>query len=301
MLAFTVGRSTASLCRPVQLHLCGGKVPLGRVTARRVGWKRFVSGDAKTVRAIPVENVGGVRAALRGDGVGRAILGGGALFGVGSLCFYGLGLSGETGAIDRAGFWPEHIRQRVNSTYTYFATGLSVTSVAAFAATRTTSVMRFMAGRPVASMLLFVVGTIGSSMLCYATPYTPETLPAKIGAFILFTSIMGVTMAPLISIAGPLVGRAALYTAGVVGGLTAACAPSDKYLKWGGPLALGLGVVFVSSIGGMFAAPGGAVFSALHTVYMYGGLVLFGGFLLYDTQKIVYHAEHDHHYDPINM
>ena len=50
---------------------------------------------------------------------------------------------------------------------------------------------------------------------------------------------------------GPLVGRAALYTAGVVGGLslTAACAPSDKYLKWGGPLALGLGVVFVSSIG----------------------------------------------------
>ena len=41
---------------------------------------------------------------LSGDGVGRAILGGGALFGVGSLCFYGLGLSGETGAIDRAGY-----------------------------------------------------------------------------------------------------------------------------------------------------------------------------------------------------
>lgn len=52
------------------------------------------------------------------------------------------------------------------------------------------------------SMLLFVVGTIGSSMLCYATPYTPETLPAKIGAFTLFTSIMGVTLAPLIAIAG---------------------------------------------------------------------------------------------------
>ena len=39
-----------------------------------------------------------------GDGLGRAILGGSALFGVGSLCFYGLGLSGETGAIDRAGY-----------------------------------------------------------------------------------------------------------------------------------------------------------------------------------------------------
>ena len=39
-----------------------------------------------------------------GDGMGRVILAGGAIFGVGSLCFYGLGLSGETGAIDRAGY-----------------------------------------------------------------------------------------------------------------------------------------------------------------------------------------------------
>lgn len=34
--------------------------------------------------------------------MGRLILGGGALFGVGSLCFYGLGLSNEAGAVDRA-------------------------------------------------------------------------------------------------------------------------------------------------------------------------------------------------------
>lgn len=38
-----------------------------------------------------------------GDQVGRIILGGGCLFGVGSLCYYGLGLSAEAGAIDRAG------------------------------------------------------------------------------------------------------------------------------------------------------------------------------------------------------
>jgi len=51
----------------------------------------------------------------------------------------------------------------------------------------------------------------------------------------------------------------------------------------------------------MFASPGGALFSGLHTVYMYGGLVLFGGFLLYDTQKIIRHAEQGTFYDPINM
>ena len=45
--------------------------------------------------------------------------------------------------------------------------------------------------------------------------------------------------------------RAALYTAGVVGGLTltAACAPSEKYLAMSGPLSLGLGVVVVASLG----------------------------------------------------
>ena len=37
-----------------------------------------------------------------GDQWGRAIVGGGCLFGIGSLCFYGLALSNETGAIDRA-------------------------------------------------------------------------------------------------------------------------------------------------------------------------------------------------------
>ena len=51
----------------------------------------------------------------------------------------------------------------------------------------------------------------------------------------------------------------------------------------------------------MFVAPGTAVFSGLHAVYMYGGLVLFGGFLLYDTQRIVHAAETRHQYDPVNQ
>ena len=41
------------------------------------------------------------------------------------------------------------------------------------------------------------------------------------------------------------------YTAGVVGGLStvAVCAPSEKFLNMGGPLAIGFGVVFCASIG----------------------------------------------------
>lgn len=45
--------------------------------------------------------------------------------------------------------------------------------------------------------------------------------------------------------------RAAWYTAGVVGGLSAvaATAPSDKFLNMAGPLSVGLGLVFAASVG----------------------------------------------------
>ena len=71
----------------------------------------------------------------------------------------------------------------------------------------------------------------------------------------------------------------------------AMCAPSDKFLNMGGPLACGLGVVFVSSIGSAFFPPTGALGMSLYSVAVYGGLVLFGAFLLYDTQKIIKKAE----------
>ena len=40
--------------------------------------------------------------ACKAEQVGRLILAGGCVFGVGSLCYYGLGMSGEVGAIDKA-------------------------------------------------------------------------------------------------------------------------------------------------------------------------------------------------------
>lgn len=99
----------------------------------------------------------------------------------------------------------------------------------------------------------------------------------------------------------------AWYTAGVVGGLStiAVCAPSEKFLTMGGPLAMGLGVVFASSLAGMFLPPTTALGAGLASISLYGGLLLFSGFLLYDTQKIVKHAENTplyggHQFDPIN-
>jgi len=65
------------------------------------------------------------------------------------------------------------------------------------------------------------------------------------------SGVMGAVIAPITLLGGPLVMRAAWYTAGIVGGLStvAMCAPSEKFLNMGGPLAVGFGVVFASSIG----------------------------------------------------
>ena len=74
MLALTVARSTALLCRPAQLSLGGcGRASLGRAVVRDAGWRRLASGEARAVRAIPVET-GGVRAKLSGESWAVSVL-----------------------------------------------------------------------------------------------------------------------------------------------------------------------------------------------------------------------------------
>lgn len=93
----------------------------------------------------------------------------------------------------------------------------------------------------------------------------------------------------------------------MIGGLStvAVCAPNDRFLYMGGPLAIGLGVVFASSLGSMFLPASTALGAGLYSMSLYGGLLLFSAFLLYDTQRIVHKAENHPAYamrkfDPIN-
>lgn len=155
-------------------------------------------------------------------------------------------------------------------------------------------------------MIGSIVLMVGSNMLVHSLPYQPG-LNGKQLAWAGHSAIMGAIVAPICILGGPLLMTAAWYTAGVIGGLSAVavCAPSDKFMYMGGPLAIGLGVVFASSIGSAFLPATSALGAGLYSMSMYGGLLLFSGFLLYDTQKIMHRAEaHPQYapvpYDPIN-
>lgn len=244
-----------------------------------------------------------------GDGaftIGRGVLAGSAVLGLGALCYYGLGLSNEVGAVDRAALWPEVVRQRIQDTYMYFGGSLVATVASAVAVTRSPAMMNLMMRNSWMALFGTLAAMMGTGILCQTIPYK-EGFGAKQLAWLLHSAVVGAVIAPMTLLGGPIMIRAACYTAGVVGGLStlAVCAPSDKFLYMGGPLAMGLGVVFVSSIGTWFLPPSTALGAGLYSIAVYGGLALFGAFLLYDTQKIIYRAENHptnaaQVYDPVN-
>merc|ERR550534_1509737 len=233
--------------------------------------------------------------------MGQGAVAGGAALGLGALAFYGLGMSSEAGAVDRTVAWPQYVRDRVRDTYFYFGSSLAATA-------GTAAAMNLVNRGGFIAMGVSIAAMIGSSMVARSIPYTPG-VGAKQAAWLAHCAVVGAVIAPICLLGGPILTRAAWYTAGMVSGLStvAVCAPSDKFLYMGGPLAMGLGIVFCASLGSAFLPPTTAMGAGLYSVAMYGGLILFGAFLLYDTQKIIYKAERHPQqgygapaFDPIN-
>lgn len=238
--------------------------------------------------------------------VGQVAVAAASGVGIGALCFYGIGLGKEAGAIDRMGAWPPHVKARIQDTYMYFGGGLGITAASAAACFRSPAVMNIVTRGGFMAIAGTIALMIGSGMVVRSIEYRPG-FGAKQLAWMAHAGIVGAVIAPLAFMGGPLLVRAAWYTAGVVGGLStvAMCAPSEKFLNMGGVLGMGLGAVFVASLGSAFLPPTTALGAGLYSLSVYGGLVIFGGFLLYDTQRIVKSAENHPYYavvpyDPVN-
>jgi len=120
----------------------------------------------------------------------------------------------------------------------------------------------------------------------------PERTFQKHFFWVAFNLCQGATLSPLFFLNPAVLARAALYTCGVVGALSyvGATAKNDKYIYLGGPLLAGVTVVALSSLAPMVFPLGMRGMVAAEAISVYGGLAVFGGLVLYDTQKILNHA-----------
>jgi len=273
---------------------------------------QVMSKQTSSLRKLRVKNTTSIKERLMapaGDGaftMGKAVVAGTSAAALGMLCYYGAGLSNEVGAIDKAALWPDIVKARIRDTYLYFGSSLIFTAGSAVAVARTPALMNLMMKSGWVSLVVTIGAMIGTSMICRSIPYQ-EGFGKKQLAWMLHTGVVGAVIAPMTLLGGPIMIRAAVYTAGVVAGLStlAVCAPSEKFLNMGGPLAMGFGAVFMASIGSAFLPPTTALGAGMYSIALYGGLALFSMFLLYDTQKIVKRAEtHPTYgvvpYDPVN-
>jgi len=116
----------------------------------------------------------------------------------------------------------------------------------------------------------------------------------KYGLWTGFNVVQAAIVSPLLFMAPPaILGRAALYTVAMMGSISfvGATAKQEKYLYLGGPLLAGCAIVLVSGFAPL-VLPATAVRTLAFTenVWLWGGLAVFGGFTLYDVQKVLAHA-----------
>lgn len=135
---------------------------------------------------------------------------------------------------------------------------------------------------------------VGTHMVDYHTQF-----PLKLAMYSGFCGLTAVTLVPLISMSA----SAAVFDACLATGVSMASlatiaynAPSEQFLMWGGALSMACGGMLGVSILSMMY-PGS---SALFNIWLYGGLALTGGLVLYRTQNIIHCAKTQPQFDPIN-
>jgi growth hormone-inducible transmembrane protein len=130
--------------------------------------------------------------------------------------------------------------------------------------------------------------------MMYGTIYTsPSNTVQKHAFWGGFQLAQGLFIAPLYFFSPAVLARAALYTVGMVGSLSyiSATAKTDQYLYLGGPLLAGLTIVVLSSFAPLvLPATAFRTLAITDTISLYGGLAVFGGFILYDTQAVMARA-----------
>ncbi|KAL2131272.1 hypothetical protein VTI74DRAFT_5303 [Chaetomium olivicolor] len=217
----------------------------------------------------------------------RKLMIGGAIFG-GTLVTVNAIFNRET----REGGLPAFERSYLNQTFMHTGLGVGIIGLTAYQMVQSGFVYRLMVTNPWIVGLGGLALSIGSMVATRAID--PDNYVPKYLCWTAFNATQAAFIAPLMTIAPPaLLARAGLYTLAMMGSISfvGATAKQDKYMYIGGPLLAGAAIVAVSGFAPL-VLPATAVRTLAFTenLWLYGGLAVFGGFTLYDVQKVLYHA-----------
>jgi len=259
---------------------------------------------ARTASATPVKSVSFVRNAFKqqsrtyiqepvaqpqasGSLIQRLLVGG-AMFS-GTLIAVNLIFNRET---REDGGMPLYERSYLNETFLHTGLGVGIIGISARAMLQSGFVYRLMATNP----WIVALGGLGLSFatMIGTRATDPSNYVQKYALWTGFNVTQAALLAPLLFMAPPaIIARAGLYTIAMMGSISfvGATAKQEKYLYLGGPLLAGVAIVAVSGFAPLIL-PATAVRTLAFTenIWLYGGLAVFGGFTLYDVQRILFHA-----------
>ncbi|KAF2014025.1 Bax inhibitor family protein [Aaosphaeria arxii CBS 175.79] len=189
------------------------------------------------------------------------------------------------------GGMPPFERAYLNDTFMHTGLGIGIIGIAARTLHMNGWSFRLMSANPWVVLGVGLVGSIGTMYGCMAT--NPNNYVQKYGLWTAFNITQAMLLSPLMFLQPALLARAGLYTAGMMGSIAfvGATAKQEKYLYLGGPLLAGVAVVALSGLAPM-VVPATAARTLMwsENIWLYGGLAVFGGFTLYDVQKVLHHA-----------
>ncbi|TVY83485.1 Growth hormone-inducible transmembrane protein [Lachnellula suecica] len=190
------------------------------------------------------------------------------------------------------GGMPPFERAYLNDTFMHTGLGIGIIGLSARAMFQSGMMYRMMATNP----WIVMIGGLGLSIgtMMGTRSVSPDNYVPKYALWTAFNATQGALLAPLLFMAPPaLIARAGLYTLAMMGSISfvGATAKQEKYLYLGGPLLAGVTLVAVSGFAPLIL-PATAVrtLAVTENIWLWGGLAVFGGFTLYDVQKILAHA-----------
>lgn len=183
------------------------------------------------------------------------------------------------------------VQERIGKTMGYFTGACGLTGAMTYALRNS---QRALMMNPWLLLALSLGTMIGTQVIDYRSNFVLKNL--MYGAFV---GTMSVSLLPLIHMYElPIIYDALIASGAITGslGIVAYNSPSQQFLNWGGPLALGMGgLMGVSLLQILYPHS-----RALYSISLYGGLGLFSLFLMYHTGKMMENAKTKGHYDPIN-